>query len=692
MMFSRMGEKGRKMEKTLRILLTLMMILSMGVMAFAEEIDYTTGTPWLDSDLDGTVTVDTSVNLKDDFALYVNKDKILATQIPEGYAETGTINDVKEKCTEDTKNMFLGEAPKEHDAKLAYDLFWLMMDWDSRNALGIAPLKTAVDEIEAIDSIDALNAYFLEKPVEEQLSGLFASTNLSDFMDSSRNLIAVAGITPLLDDSAEYSKMTDFGRIKKDAVTELARKMLCKLGYSEEEAKKKIDCCFAFETALAPTIATNEDQKKPDYLAQIYNIYSYDELKALEDKLPVPELAAHCGFPKTDKYMVISPGYLQKLNELYTEENLPMIRDYLIVQGTVSSAGSLDRECYEWSVARDNAVSGASGMLPDEDVFAASVSTKLAWPVARLYSETYLRQEDKDRISALVDEILEAYHGVINNAGFLSDATRAKAIEKLEAMNKAVLFPDDWSKYACDGLDFTSKDEGGTLWAAEKRITAFTIAQNVKEFSEPVDNSKWPMPPNIVNCMYYKVSNTMYIFGAFCHGALYSSDMSDEEVYGKLGWVIGHEISHAFDSSGAQFDKDGNMINWWTEEDYNAFLERNQKLADYYNNMHPWKGQDFNGSIMTGEAGADMGGMRAMLLIAAKKKDFDYDTFFRSLADVWFTKQTLQKAYAQINNEHPMSYLRVNGTLQQFEEFLNFYGITEGDGMYLAPEDRVAIW
>ena len=117
-----------------------------------------------------------------------------------------------------------------------------------------------------------------------------------------------------------------------------------------------------------------------------------------------------------------------------------------------------------------------------------------------------------------------------------------------------------------------------------------------------------------------------------------------------------------------------------------------QKMADYYSAMHPWEGQDFYGSIMTGEAGADMGGMRAMLLIAAKKKGFDYDTFFRSLADVWFTKQTLQKAYAQINNEHPMGYLRVNGTLQQFEEFLNFYGITEGDGMYLAPEDRVAIW
>ena len=680
------------MEKAFRILLVLAVLLTIGVTSFADDIDYTTGTPWLDSDLDGNVTADTPVDLKDDFALYVNKDKILATKIPEGYSEAGTVQDVLKKNTEDIKNMFLGEAPKEHDAKLAYDLFWLMMDWDSRNALGVAPLKAEVDAIEAIDSIDALNAYFTKKPVEDQLSLLFIPTKMNDFMDSSRNLIVVSNVSLLLEDSAEYSKMTDYGRIRKDAETELAQKMLRKLGYTEAEAQKKIDNCFAFETALAPAVATNEDQKKPDYLSKIYNIYSYDELEKLQDRLPVLEMIAHLGFPKTDKYMVTSPGYLQKLNELYTEENLPMIRDYMIVGGALGSARTLDRECYEWSVARDNAVYGSSGMLPDEDAFAPDVAGKLVWPVARLYSETYLRQEDKDRISSLVDEIFEAYHGVINNADFLSDETKAKAIEKLEAMGKEVLYPDDWSKYACDELNFASKDEGGTLWEAEKRIASFSIAQSVREFSEPIDNSRWVMPPNTVNCMYYKVTNTMFIFGAFCQGELYRSDMSDEELYGKLGWVIGHEISHAFDSSGSQFDKDGNMSNWWTEEDYKAFLARNQKMVDYYNNMHPWKGQNFYGSIMTGEAGADMGGMRVMLRIAATKENFDYDTFFRSLADVWFTKQSLQMAYLQINNEHPMGYLRVNATLQQFDEFLNFYGITEGDGMYLAPEDRVAIW
>ena len=216
--------------------------------------------------------------------------------------------------------------------------------------------------------------------------------------------------------------------------------------------------------------------------------------------------------------------------------------------------------------------------------------------------------------------------------------------------------------------------------------------ESVKEYSEPVDKEEWGDAPQTVNCFYNPLNNSLYILGAYAQGGMYNSEMSDEELLAKLGTVIGHEVSHAFDSKGAQFDKDGNMANWWTEEDQAAFLERNQKMVAYYNAMHPWEGQDFYGSIMTGEAGADMAGMKVMLRIAAGMEDFDYDAFFRAFADAWLTKDTLQMAYIRINDVHPMLYLRINCTLQQFDEFLDFYGITEGDGMYLAPADRVIIW
>ena len=684
------------MQKIISILLAIALFASLGTAAFAQEAqapDYSSGTPWMDIDLDGVVTEETPVNLKENFALAINKDKILALEIPEGYPYAGTVMDVALQQADDVKNMFLGDAPQSHDARLAYDLFQLMMDWDSRNAIGVAPLKEMTDAVEAISTLEALTAYFVETPFEDQIGAICGIGSSQDLADSSRYILTVGGGGLLLGDSAEYQELTPYGTVIKAAYSELAMKMLVKLGYSEEEAAQKLENCFSFETMLAPALLTSEEQQSPDYFARIYNIFSRDEMEEAQGKLPIlQELEQVEGYPAAEEYLVMQPEFLKKLNEVYTEENLPLIRDYLIVHGAVNMAGALDRECYEWSMECTNAVKGSEGMLDDETVFSSSVASVLGWPVAQLYVETYVKQEDKDRISAMIDEILDAYHGILAEADFLSDETRAKAIEKLDAIDKGVLYPDSWDKYSYEELNFASREEGGTLWDAEIAIAKCELAKSIEDYSKPVDKEKWGYPPQVVNCFYDPQTNNIYILGAFARGGIYNSDMSDEELYAKLGGVIGHEISHAFDSTGAQFDKEGNMVSWWTEEDYADFLEKNAKMVDYYNNMHPWEGQDFYGSIMTGEACADMAGIKCMLRIAAEKPDFDYDVFFRAFADVWLTKDSLQMSYVRINDTHPMPYLRINATLQQFDEFLDLYGITEGDGMYLAPENRVAIW
>ena len=680
------------MKKLLSILLALALLASLTVPAFADEPDYTTGTPWPCIDLDGVVTEETTAELKDNFALAVNKDKILALEIPEGYSSAGTLMDVNIQAAEDLKNMFLGDAPEGHDARLAYDYFQLLMDWDSRNAVGVTPLKAQTEQVEAIGSIEELSTYLSATAPEDQLNAVWMCGSVEDLMDSSRRILVVMDAELLLGDSAEYAALTPYGETVKQAVTELAKKMLLKLGYSEDEAAQKIDNCFAFETMLAPAIYTSEEKQRPDYYGRILNYVGQDDLKQMQGSLPVLAAFANMGYPEAETYLVMNPAGLEKLNVLYTEENLPLLKDYIIVHGAISASANLDRECYEWRYAYRNAVTGATGMLDDATIFSSEVSEALKWPTAEMYAATYLKQEDKDRIADMIDEILEAYHGIIEEADFLSDETRARAIEKLDAIKPYVLYPDSWEKYSCEELNFAGPEDGGTLWEADRRIARYTLAESVKEYSEPVDKEKWGDTPQTVNCFYDPTKNSIYILGAFAQGGMYNSEMSDEELLAKLGSVIGHEISHAFDSSGAQFDKDGNMANWWTEEDQAAFLERNQKMVDYYNAMHPWEGQDFYGSIMTGEAGADMAGVKVMLRIAAGMEDFDYDAFFRAYADAWLSKDTLQMAYIRINDVHPMPYLRVNCTVQQFDEFLNTYGITEGDGMYLAPADRVIIW
>ena len=682
------------MNKAIYALLALLMLAGAvyGALAEATAVDYATGTPWLCSDLEGVVTEDTPASLKDDFALAVNKDALLALEIPEGYSYGGTLMDVSLKQADDIRNMFLGDAPQGHDALLAYNLFWLMMDWDSRNALGVAPLKEEIDRVEAVDTLDAMSAYFLELPVESQAGKLWAVESEPDLADSTRRILSMGSCPLLLEDSAEYAAMTDYGAVRKAAATELTRKMLMKLGYSEADAAQKIENCFAFEAKVAPVIYTNEEQRSADYYNRTYNLYTRDALMEAQGKLPVIELMEHMGYPATDRYQVDNPAFLDRLNEVYTEENLPLIRDYLIVHDVIDVAARLDRECYEWKTEYNNALDGATGIVDDATASATEVSKRLEWPVAQLYTETYLKAEDKERIAGMVDDILKAYHGILEEADFLSDETRARAIEKLDAMNLRVLYPDDWEKYSCDGLEIGSPQAGETYWQAVKKVLAYQLAKKAKEYSEPVDWEKWVMPPQIVNCFYDPQGNSINILGAFTQGSLYNSDMSDEELLAKVGTTIGHEISHGFDRTGAQFDKDGNMANWWTDEDYQKFTERNARLAAYYDAMHPWAGQSFHGSIMTGEACADMAGMKVALRIAAQREGFDYDAFFRAYANTWLMKMTLQQAYTVINDNHPMCYLRINCTLQQYDEFLDTYGIAEGDNMYLAPEDRVAVW
>ena len=207
-----------------------------------------------------------------------------------------------------------------------------MMDWDSRNALGVTPLKEMTDAVEAISTGDELMDYFVETPPEKQAGSLWSGGATQDLLDSDRYILAVGDAGLLLEDSAEYREITPYGTMMKDAYTALANKMLLKLGYSPEESRQKIDNSFAFETMMADTIYSSEEQQRPDFYARIYNIFTREELEALQGRLPVLDcLEKTMGYPAAEEYLVMNPAFFESLNELCSEENLPLIRDMFIV-------------------------------------------------------------------------------------------------------------------------------------------------------------------------------------------------------------------------------------------------------------------------------------------------------------------------------------------------------------------------
>ena len=691
-----------KMKKTIAMLLILTLCFSMGMYVYAEngseETDYTSGTPWLYSDLEGNVTADTPTDPKDDYALWANKDRILKMEIPKGYIGACNTTDVTIKGIEDIKALFQGEAPEDHDSRLVYDYFYLLCDWDTRDDIGVAPLKEMIDIVEGISSIDALTEYFVKTPAENRLFSLWDEGVAQDMDNPGTQILSIRNGECLMNDPEEYREMTDDGKAQIEAYKAFFGRMLEKLGYSEEETKQKFDNCLAWEMLTNSVLPSLEERQSPEYKANANTHYTHDELLTATPNIPLLETLEDAdGYPVMDQYLIREPAIIEKLNELYTEENLPLIRDYMILHGIFENAAALDWESYTLNLDCLEMAAGGQHMELDKEAFSESdvydeLGVLTGWALAKFYADEHTRPDDKKRLSVLVDEIVSAFYGIIEEAGFISEETRAVALAKLDAMTRNVLYPDSWEDYSYEDIDFASKEEGGSLWEAYCALKKHEHDKQVADVTRPFNRTIWNSLPFNGNCVYSPGDNSISICAAFAQDPNYRADMSDEELYAYMGTAIAHEIAHAFDAKGAQYDKDGNFINWWTDEDLAVFNEKNERLAAYFNAMHPWEGQDFDGEALVGEACADMTALKCVLRIVASKPDFDYDKFFRAYADRFAMKETLTMTMYHLEDEHPMNYLRVNTNLQQYDEFLDFYGITEGDNMYLAPEDRVAIW
>jgi putative endopeptidase len=282
----------------------------------------------------------------------------------------------------------------------------------------------------------------------------------------------------------------------------------------------------------------------------------------------------------------------------------------------------------------------------------------------------------------------------------MSEEGKKAAIAKLDNMEFSILRPDTLidSSYLEVDKDSNYLDAYATLKVNSKKHSGeFVGKERVKGdwrydlFTDAITTED--------NCYYYGALNQFFILDAFINDNTYRLDMTREEKMGTLGEVIGHELTHGFDPNGIQYDKDGNMVvtddnpyGWMPEEDYNAFMDRANKLSEYFSEFTPYPYNRCDGSLYWGEAAADIAGMSIGLKIASKYDDFDYDTYFRSHAALWVVQTTLIVEQGDIFNEHPLYYLRINATCQQFDEFFETYDIKEGDLMYLAPEDRISIW
>lgn len=651
---------------------------------------------WIDSDVQQFVQLTDPPRMQDDFHFYVNRDWMLSTALPDGYSSYDPITERSIEVDEQLAGL-LKNPEKETDPELIHDqdlvqkYYNMWLDWDSRNELGVEPLKERLAPLMEADTLDDLTAYLSMPETAISATELLQCDVSMDWNNADYYAVYVYPIDLIFGDSMYYGYMTEDDAMSEPYYDEVIRHILVKLGYTDEEATSILKGCFAFEQDIAAHIMTTEEESARDAIVKENNPRTMEELEAEAGDLPIRAMLAAYGADGSDTYILTQPDWLSAMDVLYDESNLENLKDYLICYTAQDYATLLDRSCYDIYYKVINGISGASGTKSDEKSASDAVNQFLPMQMGRLYADRYVTDETKEEVTEITKEIMDEYRLMLAEETFLSEDTRASALKKLDGLQLRIAKPDNWEDDS--GLNFKGSEEGGNLLSAQDEVGAYWVERMRSRVNQKVDRSIWTSMIQQVNAFYDPSQNCITICGGILGGGLYDAAMTREELFANVGDTIAHEISHAFDTTGCQFDEKGNFRNWWTDEDQKAFAARADKLAAYYDQIEPFEDVNCVGAQIEGEAIADLVAMKILLRIAAKEDGFDYDRFFRAFSESWRTITTFQTEYYTLSQDtHPLAYLRVNAVVQQFEEFYETYNVQKGDGMYLAPDLRLEVW
>lgn len=641
------------------------------------------GFPWINSDLKANIEKNMNLSPKEDFHLYVNHDWLYNAEIPEGKYGRNAFGEVRDETYKKIKALIKDDKIAGKDAQLVKTLYRSVTDRDKRNKDGLRPVENTTAKIASLNSLKELSKYIAD--FDNAPTFVFRVYNEIHPKDASRYIVKLEPVDFMFKDAAEYKTHSKLRENYYEAGLCEVSAILMRLGFSKEQAKQIFDEAVAFETKVAKVSLNNAERYNPEIMPQTLNFYTLEELKEAAAPFPIADYLKGLGYGEASLYWVQEPATLKELGNIYREGNLDIMKSWLITTYILDAADKLDDEAYEKHIEAQNKRNGSFGKEPYEDVAVTALRTHLKEPLAKAYLSKYDYTKTKKEITDICQKTVKNYGEMLKKENWLTTETMEKALEKLSAIRINAVYPDKWRDYSSLDINNCSYME------AVEKIRCFERAEDIKNIDGKPDKDLWNVDLSEANAYYMPLENSINILLGILGGCFWREDMEEEELLGGIGAIIGHEISHAFDTNGAVFDKNGNYNDWWTEKDKAAFKERADKLINYYDNIRIYGDKKAVGKLVQTEAIADMTGVKSMLEIAKSKKDFDYKKFFTSYAKVWRSINTVEKEEEYRKGDpHPLPYLRTNVTLGQFDEFLNAFDINKGDGMY--PKNRILVW
>jgi predicted metalloendopeptidase len=643
--------------------------------------------------------LDRSTRPQDDFYQFVNGGWLDTTEIPEIYPGYTVYHEVSERVQDALRDIVEAVAadPGEpgSEAQKVGDLYSSWMDIEAINAAGLAPLRGELDEIAGIDSLRSLAATMASL----YRRGVMVPYGLyiyADMLDSSAYTVYFnqSGIT--MPNRDYYLDLDNPNFVKaREGLRPYIRALLERAGRSPEAAASAANAIYALEEAIATAQWDSVSNRDPD---KLYNPYPVSGLSSLGAAHDWPATLAGLGLEGHEQVIVYQPSYFEALDGLLADVPLATWRDYLAFRLLDARALHLDDETaairFDY---RFRTLYGQEQQKPRWKLGVDNVNTLLGEAVGKLYVARQFPPESKAKMQEMVANIIATFDDTLDELDWMTEATRARAKEKLAKFTPKIGYPDEWRDYST--LEIVAGDHYGNLL----RAIEWEHRRDVAKIGRPIDRIEWNMTPQTVNAYYSPTQNEIVFPAARLQPPLFQPDADDAINYGSAGGVIGHEISHGFDDKGSKFDGDGNLANWWTDEDRAAFEGLTRVLVDQFAEFEPVEGMHINGELTLGENIGDLSGVamayRAYIRSLGGEEPPVIDGFTgaqRFFIGYAMSRKGKYRPEADVNllsrsSHSPLKY-RVIGPYRNIDAFHEAFGTREGDGMWLPPEERVRIW
>ena len=639
--------------------------------------------------------LDTTVSPAVDFYQYSTGGWQKNNPLKPEFARFGSFDQLRENNVKRLNDLFaqmgtLKAAKGSVEQKIS-DLYKQGLDSTRLNAEGAAPLKKYVDEIYAAADKDALVKIIagLHNVSESSFFGAYVMSDLAD----SDNQILYLGQGGLGIGDRDYYVEAENAAIKEGYRNFLA-KVFSLTGVAEPE--KAAANALAVEDVLATNSWTSVQER--DIQAQ-YNPCSTEELIKNYPGFDWKLYFETRGIADQQKLIVSEPSFFKAFCEYFGGADLAVLKDYVAGQLIQGATGSLSDDFYTASFDFfSTQMSGIKEQKPRWKRAMQAPNGILGEAVGKMYVAKYFPESSKTKMLDLVDNLKKAFSQHIDELDWMSDSTKTKAHEKLDNFTVKIGYPDKWKDYSTLDID-PQKSYYENLRAAG----AWYTADNMSKLGKPTDKTEWGMSPQTVNAYYNPTTNEICFPAAILQPPFYNPDADDAVNYGAIGVVIGHEMTHGFDDQGRQFDKNGNLTDWWAPGDAERFEARAKVMEDFFNNIEVLPGLKGNGALTLGENLADHGGLMVSYTAfqnAMKEKPLQTEDgftpeqrFFLAYANLWAGNIRDEEIRVRTKSDpHSLGRWRVDGALPHIDAWYEAFGITEKDSMFVPKEKRVTIW